>query len=141
MALPLEVVADLQLAVDGEPISVEANGKRIIVNLASLEAGRRVLESYPLSGNRRLTPTDRLQEVLKIGGFTLDVRLQGETVARIGSGARPGRLSRILNLKGIEVRPTPSLRAVARERPVTTALVIGGLFVLVGWTLARLWRS
>jgi len=38
MALPLEVVADLQLAVDGEPISIEANGKRIIVDLASLEA-------------------------------------------------------------------------------------------------------
>lgn len=141
MALPLEVVADLQLAVDGEPISIEANGKRIIVNLASLEAGRRVLKSYPLSGGRGLKPTDRLQDVLQIGGFTLEVRLQGETVARIGSGARPGRLGRLLNLEGVEVRPTPSLRAVTRERPITTALVIGGLFVLIGWTLARLWRS
>lgn len=141
MALPLEVVADLQLAVDGEPISIEANGKRIIVNLASLEAGRRVLKSYPLSGERGLKSTDRLQEALQVGGFTLEVRLQGETVARIGSGARPGRLSRLFNLKDIEVRPTPSLRAVARERPVTTAVVIGGLFVLIGWTLARLWRA
>jgi len=139
MALPLEVVADLQLAIDGEPISIEANGKRIIVDLASLEAGRRVLDSYPFSGGRQ--PMDRLREVLDIGGFTVEVRLRGEMIARMGKGARPGRISRVFSLEDMEVRLTPSLRAVARERPVATVVVVGGLFVLLGWALARLLRS
>jgi hypothetical protein len=141
MALPLEVVADLQLAVDGEPISIEANGKRIIVDLASLEAGRRVLDSYPFSGGWGRQPMDRLREVLDIGGFTVEVRLRGEMIARMGKGARPGRISRVFNLEDMEVRLTPSLRAVARERPVATVVVVGGLFVLLGWALARLLRS
>lgn len=142
MSLPLEVLADLQLTVDGEDVSVQADGKRIVINLASLKAGRRLLQSYPLSGGEQdLEPTDRLHDALRIAGLTVEVRLQGKTIARIGKRARPGRLSRLFNLDGVEVRPTPSLRAAAQDRPIVSRLVIGGLVVLVGWLLVRLLRS
>lgn len=141
MALPLEVFADLQLSVDGEDVSVQADGRRIVVDLATLEAGQRMLAGHPFSAVRRPASTGRLHDVLQIAGLTLEVRLRGDTIARMGAGARPGRVAQFLRLDGIELRPARSLRVVARERPVLTALVIGGLFALLGWGLARLFRS
>ena len=141
MALPLEVLADLRLTVDGERVAIQADGDRIVVDLATLEAGRRLLASYPSSVGRYPAPTDRFHEALQVAGLTVELRLQGEMIARMGKGAQPGRLGRLLNVEGIELRPATSLRVAARQRPVVTALVIGGLFVLIGWMLARLWRS
>lgn len=141
MALPLEVLADLQVAVDGEAVNVQADGDHVVVDLPSLRAGRRILAAYPISSAKRPRSTDRLHDALQIAGLTVEVRLQGETVARIGEGAQPGRLARLLNLGGIEVRPTSSLRAAARQRPVATTVVVGGLVLLVGWILVRAWRT
>ena len=141
MPLPLEVVADLQIEVDGENVNVRADGDLVVVDLPSLRAGRRILEAYPISGAKRPRATGRVHDALQIAGITVEVRLQGETVARIGDGAEPGRLARLLNLEGVEVRPTSSLRATARRRPVATALVVGGLILTVGWILVRAWRS
>lgn len=141
MALPLEVLADLQIAVDGENVDVQADGDRIVVDLPSLRAGRRLLSAYPISPTERPRATDRVHDALQIAGITMEVRLQGETVARIGDGARPGRLAQLLNLGGVEVHPTSSLRATARQRPIATTLIVGGLVVLLGWLLSRAWRS
>ncbi len=137
MALPLEVLADLQIAIDGEDVDVQADGRRIVVDLSSLEAGRRLLSGYPLSNGSHAEPTDRLHDALQIAGLTVEVRLQGDLLARMGKGAQPGRLGRILNLRGVELRPVRSLRAVVHRRPVAATLVIGGIFLLVGWLVAR----
>ncbi|HKL89511.1 MAG TPA: hypothetical protein VJ884_10950 [Salinibacter sp.] len=141
MALPLEVLADLQVAIDGEAIDVQANGDRVVVDLPSLRAGRRILAAYPFSSAKRPRSTDRLHDALQIAGLTVEVRLQGETVARIGEEAQPGQLARLLNLNGIEVRPASSLRATARQRPIAATVVIGGLLLLVGWLVSRAWRT
>ena len=141
MALPLEVLADLQVAIDGEAIDVQANGDRVVVDLPSLRAGRRILAAYPFSSAKRPRSTDRLDDALQIAGLTVEVRLQGETVARIGEEAQPGQLARLLNLNGIEVRPASSLRATARQRPIAATVVIGGLLLLVGWLVSRAWRT
>ena len=122
-------------------MSVQADGQRIVVDLATLEAGQRVLAGHPFSEGRRPASTGRLHDALQIAGLTLEVRLRGDTIARMGKGARPGRLAGALNLDGIELRPVRSLRLVAKERPVLTVLVVGGLFALLGWGVARLWRS
>jgi len=136
MALPLEVLADLQLAVDGEPIDVRATGDHIVVDVPSLRAGRRLLMSGPFATDRART-TDRLHEALQIAGLSAEVRLQGDPVARIGAGARPGALARLLGIDGVEVQPTRPLRAAVRRRPVVAVAVIAGLLALVGWLIAR----
>jgi hypothetical protein len=71
----------------------------------------------------------------------VEVRLQGDVIARVGEGARPGRLGQLLNLGAVEVRPAPSLRAAARQRPLTAVLVVSGIAFLLGWLVVRLWRA
>lgn len=136
MALPLEVLADLQLAVDGEQIDVRATGDRIVVELPSLRAGRRLLSSGPFATDRART-TGRLHEALKISGLSGEVRLQGDPIARIGAGAQPGAIGRVFGMEGIEVQPTRPLRAAFRRRPVVTIAVLLGLLALIGWWLLR----
>ena len=141
MALPFELLADLQLAVDGEKIDVWARGRRIVVDVPSLRAGRRLLEAQPLSGDPRRRTTRRVQEALQAAGFTMEVQLEGAPIAVVGAGASPGRLARVLGLGGVEVRTASALRRAVRRRPLVTALVAGGLAAALGWAVARLFRS
>ena len=141
MALPLEVLADLQLTVDGEDIDIQADGDHVVVNLPSLRAGRRLLTDPPISASQRPAATARIHDAFQIAGLTVEVQLRGDTVSRVGEEAVPGRLGRLLNLHGVELRPARSLRTVARRRPLVTALVIGGIAFLIGWLLARILRS
>jgi len=139
MPLPLEVLADLQVTVDGESIDVQADGRQVVVNLPSLRAGRRVLDAEPLSREGR--GARRVQEALQVAGFTMEVQLEGTPIAVIGAEASPGRLARVLRLDGVELRPLPTLRQTIRRRPVVTAVVAGGLAVALGWAVARILRS
>lgn len=136
MSLPLEVLADLRLAVDGEDIEIRGTGNHVVVDLPSLRAGRRLLTSGPFATDRAQT-TGRIHEVLDLSDITVEVRLRGDSIARLGAGARPGAFGRALSLDGVEVRPTPPVRAAVRRRPLVTAGVILGLLVLVGWWLLR----
>ncbi|MEF8816711.1 MAG: hypothetical protein V5A58_07970 [Salinibacter sp.] len=137
MALPLEILADLQLAVDGEDIDIRGTGDQVVVDLSSLRAGRRLLASGPFTSGQQARATGRIHEALRISGITLEVRLRGDPVARLGAGAQPGAMGRFLNLDGIELQPARPLRAALRRRPVLTALVVGGLLAGLGWWLFR----
>jgi len=141
MALPLDLFADLQLAVDGERIDLRARGKRIVVDVPSLRAARRLLEAQPLSDALRGRATRRVQEALQGAGFTMEVQLNGAPVAVVGAGASPGRLARMMRLGGVELRPASTLRQAARRRPFATVLLAGGLAAVLGWALVRLFRS
>jgi hypothetical protein len=141
MSLPLEVLADLRLAVDGENIDIQADGERIVVDLPSLRAGRRILDAEPLSGAKRARSTRRIREALNLAGLTLEIQLAGETLALVGEQAQPGRLGRLLRVQGVEIRPRSTARQIARRRPVAAALVIASVSALLGWLLYRLVRS
>ena len=138
MALPLEILADLQLTVDGESIDVRADGRHVVVNLPSLRAGRRLLDAEPLSRDGR--GPRRVQEALQVAGITLEVQLEGAPIAVIGAGASPGRLARALKLDGVELRLLSTVRQALRRRPVVTAVVAGGLALALGWAVARMLR-
>lgn len=136
MARPLEVLADVQLAVDGEEIDVRGHGDHIVVDVPSLRAGRRLFTTGPFAAEFRARTTRRLHEALRSAGLSAEVRLRGDPIARIGVGARPGALGRMLSLDGLEIRPTQPLRRALRRRPIVTALVVTGLLVLLGgWLL------
>lgn len=137
MARPLEVLADLQLAVDGEDIAIRGNGDRVVVDLPSLRAGRRLLTTGPLAMGGHRRRTEQLHDGLRQVGIGVEVRLQGEPVAQIGAGAQPGAWARLLNLGAIEIHPTRPLRRAARRRPLLTGLVVGGLLLLLAWLLLR----
>lgn len=140
MARPLDVLADLRLAIDGEQIDIRGTGDRIVVDLPSLQTGRRLLRSGPFATNRAQT-TGRIHEALRSTGLTAEVRLQGDPIAQIGAEAQPGALGRLLRLEGIEVRPTRPLRAALRRHPLLTAVVVLGLLALIGWGLLRTRRT
>jgi len=137
MALPLEVLADLHLAVDGEDVEIRGDGDRIVVDLPTLRAGRRLLTHGPLATGDRERSLKRVNEALQIAGLTVDIRLDGETIARVGSRARPSGFARLLKLGNIEVRPVQPLKREAGRRPLLTAAILAGLVALVTWLLFR----
>jgi hypothetical protein len=136
MPLPLEVLADLRLAVDGEAIDIRGTGDRLVVDLPSLRAGRRLLSSGPFAHHQARTAA-RVHEALELSGITAEVRLQGACIARIGAAAQPGLLGRLLPVPGVEVTPAPPLRAALRRRPAVTLAVVAALIALLGWWLLR----
>lgn len=137
MALPLEVLADLHLAVDGEDVEIRGDGDRIVVDLPTLRAGRRLLTHGPLATGNRERSLKRANEALRIAGLTVDIRLDGETIARAGAQARPSGIARLLQLGDIEVRPVQPLKSEARRRPLLTAAVLAGLVALLAWLFFR----
>ncbi|PSQ96488.1 MAG: hypothetical protein BRD55_06570 [Bacteroidetes bacterium SW_9_63_38] len=141
MARPLDVHADLQLTVDGEDIDIQSAGDRIMVEVPSLDAGRRVLHAVPFSQRGRARTARQAQEILTEVGLTLELQLDGTPLAVIGADARPGRLGRFLPTGGVELHPSQTLRRAARERPFLAVAVVGGFFALIGWCVARLVRS
>ena len=139
MARSIDVVADLLLTVDGADIPIRGTGDRIVVDLPDLRTGRRMLESGPFAAQERSAGVTRAHELLSAGGITLDVCLNGRVLARIGKEARPSAVARFLNLGDVEVRPTESVRAVARRRPGVVIGLVAGAAVLGG--LIWYWRS
>jgi len=95
----------------------------------------------PLAHRSQARTTRQAQDVLSEVGLTLEVQLDGETLAVIGTEARPGRLGRFMPTGGVELRPGPTLRQAVRARPLLAAAVAAGLFVLGGWVVAQLVRS
>lgn len=138
MPLPLDVLADLQLAVDGEEISIRGDGDRLVVDLPSLRAGRRLVQSGPFALETDPDPMTQLHDALEGTGLSVEVRLQGDSVARMGAGADPGLLSRALNLGPVELQPAQPVLRVMQRRPLLAFAVITGLVLLLGWMVRRL---
>jgi hypothetical protein len=140
MAQPLEILADLRLAVDGEGIDIRADGDRIVVDLPSLQAGRRLLAAEPLARNRSRT-LQRSHAALEAMGVSAEFQLNGAPFARVGAGTRPGRLGKILGLPGLELEPTRPVRAAVRRRPVLAVTVLIGLVLFISLLVVRYLRS
>lgn len=137
MALPLSVLADLRLSIDGEDLSIHGDGERIVVQAPRLRAVRRLLTSGPLAMGDTQQSATRLSEALSLAGLTLEVRVQGDLIARIGADATPNAIGRMLQVGPIEARPAQTLRSVARRHPVATALGGGALLALLVLAVRR----
>ena len=137
MSLPLEVLADLTLAIDGEDVQIRGDGDVLVVDVPSVRAARRLLSSGPWSADVRKKRTDQFNEALRMAGITIDVRYKGEVVARLGSGAQPNAASRLLQLTDIEVHPVKAVRAQAKANPLATLAIIGGTTALIAFLISR----
>lgn len=133
MALPIDVLADLRLSVDGEDINIRGEGDHLIVDLPSLRAGRRLVTTGPFALGNRERKIRSIHETLTLADISAEVRLQGDQIARFGAGAQPGAVSRFLNLGPVEVRPTQPLLQAIRRRPLVAVAVFIGLLLLVAW--------
>jgi hypothetical protein len=103
----LSVEADLTATVDGQEVSVDGYGDRVVVSFPTFRAARRALdgvEALPV-------PFDSLDAAAD-AGVDVDVRVRGASVARLGPGVRPGPLSRLVGAAPARVSVVGVLRAL-----------------------------
>jgi hypothetical protein len=88
-ARPLSVDADLTLTVAGSEVSVRGYGDLVVVDAPDLRTAARMVRG----GRQFLTP---FGAAVDRGDLTVDVRVDGGSVARLGAGVPSGRLSRLV---------------------------------------------
>ncbi|WP_276271247.1 hypothetical protein [Haloarcula litorea] len=106
---PLGVDADLTVAVDGAEGRVVGYGDLVAVDLPSLPAALTLRRSSPAD------PTDAAAALASVD-LTVEVRVRGVPVGRIGADAAPGRVARLLGLGPVELVPEGALLALTRRR-------------------------
>lgn len=91
----VDVDADLTLALDGSTVTVRGFGDLVVVEAPSLSTLRRLAGAGP-----DLPPPQRdaLSALVDRADVTLDVRVRGWSVARVGPAVAPGPLSRWLGV-------------------------------------------
>lgn len=97
-APPLSVVADLDVDVDGVPVSVDSTGERLFVEFPTVFS---VVRTF-----RRLPSRERqhLHDLLVGAGLAMEVRVRHRTVAAMGAGVDPGIVSRQLEIDLADLR-------------------------------------
>jgi len=91
---PVDVSADLTLTIESQPIRIESYTDLVVVDLPSV----RVASPLYRGLRRHLDAGD---SVLRTLDLTVEVRVDGTPVARVGSGARPRGGSIELDLPGL----------------------------------------
>ena len=105
---PVDVTADLALAVDGEPIRVESYTDLVTVDLRSSRAAVRLL------GRHRDRASD-LPGLLAAAGLTVELTVDGTAVARAGADADAGPLERRLGYRSVRLHPVGCLLVALRS--------------------------
>lgn len=103
----LSVEADLTATIDGQSVSIDGYGDRVIVSFPTFETARRALdgvETLPV-------PFDSL-DVAADAGIDVDVRISGASVARLGPGVSAGPLSKLVGAAPARVSVVGVLRAL-----------------------------
>jgi len=136
MATPLDVLADLNLTVDTDHVAIRGDGPRVVVDVPSLAAARRLLSKAPYGSTARETAV-YVHKLLAEVDLTLDVMLNHQRVARLGAEARPNAVSRFLSLGEVEVHPSVPAREAATSNPIATALLLLTGVGLLLWFLRR----
>jgi hypothetical protein len=137
MSLPLEVLADLTLAIDGEDLQIRGDGDVLMVDVPSVRAARRLLSSGPWSAEVRQKRVEQFNEALQVAGITIHVRYKGEVVALLGAQARPNAVARLFRFTGVEVHPVKAIRAQAKANPLATLAIVGGTTALIAFLITR----
>lgn len=103
----LSVEADLTATVEGDEVSIDGYGDRLVVSFPTFRAARRALE-----GLETLPVPFESLETAAEAGVAVDVRVRGASVARLGPGVRAGPLSRLAGVAPARVSVVGLLRAL-----------------------------
>ncbi|WP_435335217.1 hypothetical protein [Haloarchaeobius sp. TZWWS8] len=107
----LSVDADLRLSVGSETVSMYGYGRTVVVEVPSIRAARAFRRAS------RQPPVERLFDALKASGGSLDLRVNGVSVAGFDHRSKSGPLSRVLGFRPATVYPEGILMAVLRRIP------------------------
>ncbi|OZC03973.1 hypothetical protein [Rubricoccus marinus] len=124
MRRPLHIEADLDLTVDGHPVAVRGQGKRVVIEVDEPQTAWRVMRAHRPGADLVRT----LAGLLRDHDVDVEVQVGGRAVGRIGSEAEPGLISRALGVP-VEVTPPPVPRKVLYGAAVLAAL--GGLALIL----------
>jgi len=106
----LDIDADLTLTVDDRTVTIRGYGDLVVVTAPSLS----VVRTLARTGVPPLD--DHLLDHLSDADVTLDVRVRGRSVARVGSGIDAGPLSRAFGVAPARVSLGGLLLATLGER-------------------------
>jgi hypothetical protein len=105
---PLDVEADLTIAIEGEEIRITSKTNRPLVDIPSMRVAL-VLARQGGSSGLRIVP--KLANVLAAADITAGIAVDGTGVAVLGADADPGPLARRVS-PHVEVRENGAARAL-----------------------------
>jgi uncharacterized Zn-binding protein involved in type VI secretion len=89
---PLSVTAELELEVEGHPVTVVGYGDLVVAEASSLRGARALL------GGATTLPVAEVGPSLRHADVTVDVRVRGVSVARLGPETDAGLVSRLIGV-------------------------------------------
>lgn len=106
---PLSVATDLTVEINGATGTVDSTGERLLVQFRSVPDGIRAARGLPEGS------ATGLPDLLAVTDLTLEVRIRDRIVTQVGAEARPGWISRSLDVDPFEIRIGGVLGAVGAE--------------------------
>ena len=124
MARRLLVDADLDLSVDGCPVTVRGDGPRVVVDVGDAQTAWKVF------GGRRpgRGAVRGLVDTLERFGVDVEVVLGGRPLASVGPSAVSGRFAEAVGLGGIQIERGAAVSTALAEPRVRRA-ALGAAFV------------
>ena len=95
----LTVDADLDLSVDGHPVSITGRGQRLTIEVDSAQTAWRLFRANTPGRHLVRSVTDTLE----VFGIDVDVTVGGRPLVSVGPSAEGGRVAQALGLPSVEV--------------------------------------
>ena len=129
MARRLSVDADLDLSVDGRPVTVRGSGERVVIDVGDPETAWKVF------GGRRpgRGAVRSLVDLLERFGVDVEVVVGPRSLASVGPSAVSGRIARAAGLDGVQVEGGAAVStalAVPEVRRTALAAALAAGFLL-----------
>ena len=109
--LALDFAGEVQAALGSDTVVINAAHDTILVDLPRWRVG---LTTWRRSGRRaqREKVLQGVHAMLQLADLTVQFRLMGRIVARLGAKARPGLLSWALGVRPLQIRPVGVLSLI-----------------------------
>ena len=97
----LTVDADLDLSVDGHPVSITGSGQKLTITVDSRRTAWELFQAN--RPGRHLVRS--ITDTLEVFGIDVDVHVGGQSLVSVGPSAQGGRVAQALGLPSVQVTP------------------------------------